>query len=68
MMRKISGPKREDVTEAWRKMRNGELHNLSSSPNAISIIKSWSRRWPGRVECMVQKRNGYEMLMEKDDG
>jgi hypothetical protein len=53
-MRKISGPKKEDVKEAWRKMRNGELYNLSSSPNAISIIKSRRRRWPGRVECMVK--------------
>jgi hypothetical protein len=42
MLRKIFGPKREEVTGGWRKLNNEELHNLYSSPNKIRMIKS---RW-----------------------
>jgi hypothetical protein len=40
VLRRIFGPKRDDVTGEWRKLHNEELHNLYSSPNIIRIIKA----------------------------
>jgi hypothetical protein len=40
VLRRIYGPKRDEVTGGWRKLHNEELHNLYSSPNIIRIIKS----------------------------
>jgi hypothetical protein len=54
---RIFGPKRDEVTGDWRKLHNGELHNLYTSPSIIRMIKSprmrWvgSRKW-GEQECM----------------
>jgi hypothetical protein len=39
-LRRILGPKRDEVTGGWRKLRNEELHNLYSSPSIITMIKS----------------------------
>jgi hypothetical protein len=38
--KRIYGPKRDEVSEEWRKLPNGELHNLYSSPDIIRQIKS----------------------------
>jgi hypothetical protein len=40
VLRRIFGPKREEVIGGWRKLHNEELHNLYSSPSIIRIIKS----------------------------
>jgi hypothetical protein len=40
VLRRIFGPKRDEVTGGWRKLHNEELHNLYSSPSIIRIIKS----------------------------
>jgi hypothetical protein len=40
VLRRIFGPKRDRVTGGWRKLHNGELHNLYSSPSIIRITKS----------------------------
>jgi hypothetical protein len=40
VLRRIFGPKRDEVTGEWRKMHNKELHDLYSSPSIIRIIKS----------------------------
>jgi hypothetical protein len=45
--RRIFGPRRDEITEEWRKLRNGELHNLFSSPYIIRQIKSRRIRWAG---------------------
>jgi hypothetical protein len=42
LLRRVFGPKREEETGGWRKLRNEELHNLYSSPDIISVIKSIS--------------------------
>jgi hypothetical protein len=43
----------------WRKLHNGNLHNLCSSPDIIRQIKSRRMRWAGNVARMVEGRNVY---------
>jgi hypothetical protein len=47
VLRRIYGPKRDEVTEQWSKLHNGELHNLHLSPDIIGLIKSRTMRWVG---------------------
>jgi hypothetical protein len=49
VLRRIFGPKREEVTGDWRKLRNEELHNLYSLPSIIRMIKSRRVKWAGHV-------------------
>jgi hypothetical protein len=49
VLRRIFGPKRDEVTGDWRKLHNKELYNLYSSPNVIRMIKSRRMRWAGHV-------------------
>jgi hypothetical protein len=51
MLRKIFGLKREEGG-LWRKLHNNELHSLYSSPNIVSVIKSWRMGWAGHVARM----------------
>jgi hypothetical protein len=59
VLRRIFGPKRNEVTGGWRKLHNEELHNLYSSPSIIRMIKSRRMRWAGIVARMVEKKNAY---------
>jgi hypothetical protein len=68
LLRKIFGPKRDEVTGEWRKLRNEELRDLYSSPSIIRIIKSRRMRWAGRVARMGEKRNAYRLLVGKPKG
>ena len=45
VLRRIFGPKRDEVTGNWRKLHNEELNNLYSSPNIVRVIKSRRMRW-----------------------
>jgi hypothetical protein len=56
-LRKIFGPKRDEVTGEWRKLHNEELHDLYSSPSIIRIIKSKRMRWVDHVARMRENRN-----------
>jgi hypothetical protein len=47
VLRRISGPKRDEVTGNWRKLHSEELRNLYYSPNIIRMIKSRRMRWAG---------------------
>jgi hypothetical protein len=64
----LFGPKRDEVTGEWRKLRNKELHDLYSSPSIIRIIKSRRMRWAGHVTQMGEKRNTYRLLVGKPEG
>jgi hypothetical protein len=50
VLRGIFGPKRDEVTGEWRKLHNGELHILYSSPDTIRQIKSRRMKWEGHME------------------
>jgi hypothetical protein len=66
VLRRISGPKRDEVTGEWRKLHNEELHDLYSSPSIIRIMKS-RMRWVGHVERMTEKRIAYRLLVGKPE-
>jgi hypothetical protein len=68
VLRRIFGPKRDEVTGDWRKLHNEELHNLYSSPNIIRMIKSRMMKWAGHVERMGETRNAYRILVGKPEG
>jgi len=52
------GPRRDEVTGEWRRMRNEELNDLYSSPNIVRVIKSRRLRWAGHVARMGEEM-GY---------
>jgi hypothetical protein len=56
VLRRIFGPKRDEVTAGWRKLLNEELRDLYSSPSIIRIIKSRRIKWAGHVAPMGEKR------------
>jgi hypothetical protein len=65
VLRRIFGPKRDEATGQWRKLRNGELHNWYSSPDIIRQIKSRGMRWAGHVARMG-KRETYSVLWDQN--
>jgi hypothetical protein len=54
-MRRIFGPKRNEVTGGWRKLHNEELHYLYSLPSIVRVIKSSRMRWAGHVSNMGRR-------------
>jgi hypothetical protein len=68
VLRRIFGPKRNEVTGGCRKLHNEELRNLYSSPSVIRMIKSRRMRCAGHVAGIGRKRNVYRLLVGKPDG
>ena len=52
VLRRIFGPKSNEVTGEWRKLHNEKFNDLYSSPNIVWVIKSRRMRWAGHVACM----------------
>jgi hypothetical protein len=67
VLRRVFGPKRDEITREWRKLRNEELRDLYSSPNIIRIIKSRRIKLAGHVARMGEKMNVYRLLLGKPD-
>jgi hypothetical protein len=67
-LRRIFGPKRDEVTGKWRKLHNEELNNLYSSPNIVRVIKSRRMRWAGHVPRMGEGRGVYRVLVGLPEG
>jgi hypothetical protein len=67
VLRRIFGPKRNEVSGGWRKLHNEELHNLYSSPSIIRMIKSRRMRWARHVARM-EKRTACRILVGKPEG
>jgi hypothetical protein len=66
VLRRIFGPKRDEVTEGWRKLHNEELHGLYSSPSIIRVIEARRMRWAGHVARMGG--SAYNSLVGKPEG
>jgi hypothetical protein len=62
VLRRIFGPKRDEVTGEWRRLHNKELYALYSTPNIIRVMKSRRLRWAGHVARMGDRRGAYRVL------
>jgi hypothetical protein len=69
VLRRIFGPKRDEIRRGWRKL-DEELHNLYSSPQKIRMIKSRRMRWAGHVATVGGNRNAcrvwWKIQKERD--
>jgi hypothetical protein len=65
---RIFGPMGDEVTEEWRKLHNGELHNLYSSTNIPRRKESRRMRWAGHVARMGRGKNVYRVLVGNSEG
>jgi hypothetical protein len=68
VLRRLFGPKRDEVAGEWRKLHGGELHNLYTSPVTIRQIKSRRMRWAGHVARMGKGRKVYRILVGRPEG
>jgi hypothetical protein len=68
VLRRIFGPKGDEVTGEWRKLHDEELHNLYSSPDIIRQVKSRQMRLAGHVARMGHERKVYKVLVGKPGG
>jgi len=68
VLRRIFGPRRDEVMGEWRRLHYEELNDLYSSPNIVRVIKSRRMRWTGHVACMGEERGVYRVLVGKPDG
>jgi len=68
VLRRIFGPRRDEVTGEWRRLHKEKLNYLYSSPNIVRVIK-WRRiRWAGHVARVVEERVMYRVLVGKPEG
>jgi hypothetical protein len=68
LLRRVFGPKRDEVTGGWRKLHNEELNDLYSLPNIMRVVKSRRMRWAGLVERMGEERGVNRVLVGKPEG
>jgi len=68
VLRRIFGPKKDEVIGEWRKLHNEELNDLYCSPNIVRVIKSRRMRWVGHVVHMKEGRGEYRVLVGKPEG
>ena len=68
VLRRIFGPRRDEVTGELRRLHNEELNDLYSSPNNVRVIKSRRMRWAGHVARMDEERGVYRVLVGKPEG
>jgi hypothetical protein len=68
VLRRVFGPKRDEVTGEWRKLHNEELNDLYSLPNIVRVVKSRRVRWAGHVARMGEDRGVYKVLVGKPEG
>jgi hypothetical protein len=63
MLRRIFGPKRDEVTGEWRELYNEELKDLYSPPNIVWVIISRRMRWAGHVARMGERIDVHRVLV-----
>ena len=68
VLRRIFGPRRDEVTVEWRRLHNEELNDLYTSPNIVWVIKSRRMRWAGNVASMGEEKEVYRVLVGKPEG
>jgi hypothetical protein len=68
VLRRIFGPKWDEVTGEWRKLRNEELNDLYPSPNIVRMIKSRRKKWTGNIASKGERKGVYRVLVGKNEG
>ena len=68
VLRRIFGPRRDEITGEWRKLHNEELSDLYSLPNIVRVVKSRRMRWAGHVARLVEGREVHRVLVGKPEG
>jgi len=68
VLRRIFGPKRDEITGDWRKLHRKELSDVYSSPNIVQLIKARNMRWAGHVARMGERGGVYRVLVGKPEG
>jgi hypothetical protein len=67
VLRRVFGPKRDEITGEWMMLYSGELHNFYSSPDIIRQIKSRRMTWAGHVVRKGGGRNVYRVVVGKPE-
>jgi len=65
VLRRVFGPKRDEVTGQWRRLHNENLYDLYSSPHIFRVMKSRRLRWTGHVAGMGERGGAYRILVGK---
>jgi len=68
VLRRVFGPKRDEIAGKWRKLHNEELNDLYCSPYIVRVIKSRRMRWAGQVARVGERRRAYKLLVGKPEG
>ena len=68
VLRRVFGPKRDEVTGEWRKLHNEELNDMYSLPNIVRVVKSRRMRWAGHVARMEEDKVVHRVLVGKPEG
>ena len=68
VLRRVFGPKRDEVTGEWRKLHKEELRDIFTLPNIVRVIKSRRMRWAGHVARMGEGRGVHRVLVGKPEG
>ena len=68
VLRRVFGPKRDEVTGKCRKLHNEELSYLYSLPKIVRVVKSRRMRWAGHVACTGEGRGVYRVLVGRPEG
>jgi len=67
VLRKIFGPKRDEVTWEWSRLHNEDLNDLYTTPNFVLVIRSRRMRWAGHVARMGEEMGVYRVLVGKPE-
>ena len=68
VLRRIFGPRRDELTGKWRRLHNEGLNDLYCSTNIVRVIKSRRMRWARHVARMGEERGAYRVLVGKPEG
>ena len=67
VLRRVFGPKRDEVTGEWRKLHNEELRDIHYLPNIVRVVKARRMRWAGHVVHMGEGRGVLRVLVGKPE-